>query len=161
MRPAQFSVTLRLRHPEIDPAEISRRLGIEPQHTWRAGDPRRLESGEIGEGVYRETYWVGLLPLAQTIEMLSGRRDPHAVGTPPLEEAAAQGALFLTLLKMKRSAAFWKVFAEQGGSVHCLLQVHCRDRFQFEMSPALLAICVELKVSLSIDVDTAARAVAA
>ena len=92
---------------------------------------------------------------------MSGRRDPHAVGTPPLEEAAAQGALFLTLLKMKRAAAFWRTFTEQGGSVHCLLQVHCRDRFQFEMSPALLAICVELKVSLSIDVDTAARAVAA
>jgi hypothetical protein len=31
MDPQDFSVTFRIRHPSIDPAELSRQLGIEPQ----------------------------------------------------------------------------------------------------------------------------------
>ena len=57
----EFTMSLRIRHPHVEPAEITRNLGIEPQHTWRAGEPRRDSAGgEIG-GQYRETYWMGRL----------------------------------------------------------------------------------------------------
>ena len=35
-----FQLSLRIRHPSIDPASISRELQIEPEHSFRAGDPR-------------------------------------------------------------------------------------------------------------------------
>jgi len=41
MNAYEFTLSLRIRHPGIDPAEISSALGIEPQHTWKAGEPRR------------------------------------------------------------------------------------------------------------------------
>ena len=66
----------------IDPDELSRRLGMEPQHAWRAGERRRGDDGELGSGVYRETYWVGLLPPGPPFGPMFGtsRRGPLAVG---------------------------------------------------------------------------------
>ena len=54
----EFTVSLRIRHPSIEPSRITEALGIEPQHTWKAGEPR----GDPGSvGVYRESYWMGRL----------------------------------------------------------------------------------------------------
>ena len=61
---------------------------------------------------------------------------------------------------MKRSAGFWREFAEQGGTVECLLQVHKPDRFQLELSQALLLALVDLRITLSIEVEGALRAAA-
>jgi hypothetical protein len=161
MGPQEFSIALRVRHPSIDPAEVTRQLGIEPQHAWRAGEPRRVENDAAGSAVHRDTYWLGLLP--------PPRLGP-AFALGPLTEsteerlrgAAAhpQVSLYFTLLKMKRSTAFWREFAEQGGTVECLLQVHKTDRFQLDLSQALLLALVELRITLSIDIEGALRAAA-
>ena len=56
----EFTLSLRIRHPSIEPGEITRNLGIEPQHTWRAGDPRR-DAAEVSspEPTARATGWDG------------------------------------------------------------------------------------------------------
>jgi hypothetical protein len=36
----------------MEPAEITRVLGIEPRHSWKAGEPRAPL-----EGTNRETFW--------------------------------------------------------------------------------------------------------
>ena len=47
----EFTMSLRIRHPTAEPAEITRILGIEPQHMWRVGEARRDAVGrEIGAG---------------------------------------------------------------------------------------------------------------
>lgn len=57
----EFTVSLRIRHPTIDPAKISAALGIEPQHIWRAGEPRCDAAGvELG-GAHHDSYWMGRL----------------------------------------------------------------------------------------------------
>jgi hypothetical protein len=162
MSPDDFSVALRIRHPSIDPEELSRRLGIEPQHAWRAGDPRREENGELGAGMYRETYWVGLLPPGPPFGPMFGvsRRGPLAVGTVQLELAHPQPTILFALLKMKRDAAFWRELVAQGGTIECLLQVHKAERFELELSHPLLLTLVELKITLSVEIDTALRAAA-
>jgi len=157
MGPNDFSIALRIRHPSIDPKEVTRRVGIDPQHAWRAGEPRHVDGDHAGSALHRETYWVGLLP-------------PPVLGPSPwghgvdesLRRAAAlpQASLYFTLLNMKRSAAFWREFADQGGTIECLLQVHRADRFQLDLSQALLLALVELRITLSIDVDGALRAAA-
>jgi hypothetical protein len=164
MSTAGFSVALRLRHPHIAPDELTRHLGIEPQHAWRAGEQRRLENGEPGQGVYRETYWVGLLPSVPLGigEMTGTRRGPlSARSAAALAVITPQSDLFFTLLRMKRAAAFWKTFGDEGGTIECLLQIHAPERFNFEMSQALLTLLVAMRVTLSIEVDSAQRAAAA
>ena len=158
MNPDDFSIALRIRHPSIDPAKVTRELGIDPQHAWRAGEPRHVDEDDAGSAVHRETYWVGLLPPA--------RFWGPAPWGPPVEErlresvALPQASLYFTLLKMKRSAGFWREFADQGGTVECLLQVHKADRFQLDLSQALLLALVDLKITLSIEVEGGLRAAA-
>jgi len=48
-QPLPFQLSLRIRHPSIDPEEISKGLGIEPEHTFRAGQPaiRKVASRQL------------------------------------------------------------------------------------------------------------------
>jgi hypothetical protein len=160
MDPQGFSVRFRIRHPHIDPAELSRQLGVDPQHAWRAGEPRQREPGEVGSGVYRETFWVGSLSAAQPWAGMVAeptRLGPLAVmiNTGPVQP---QVSLYFTLLRMKRAAAFWREFMEQGGTIECLLLINAAESFQLEISQALLLMLVELKIALSIEVEGAGRA---
>jgi hypothetical protein len=172
---SQYSVVLRLRHPDVDPNEITQRLGIAPQYSWRAGEPRRPETADDDQGdaredvvqslTYRESCWMAELStpslLSAFVEAIVARRDPRAVGAPP-RVVPPTAELHLVLAKMKRASAFWHEFVAQGGTIDCLLQVVGVERFQLEMSPALLALCAELRVTLAIEVDgLAQRAVVA
>ncbi len=90
------------------------------------------------------------------------RRGPLPAGLMQRFAASSpQTDLFFTLLKMKRSAAFWKTYADEGGTIECLLQIHAPERFNFEMSQALLTLLVAMRVTLSIEVEGVQRAVAA
>ncbi|HET8699497.1 MAG TPA: DUF4279 domain-containing protein [Gammaproteobacteria bacterium] len=157
----EHSVVLRLRHPNVDPAEITRRLGIAPQYAWRAGDPRLPEHGEEGRGVYRESCWVAVLssasPLGELVDMVAARFAPRAVGAQPRFSPPATAELYFVLYKMKRTAAFWQELVAQGGTIDCLVQVVGAERFHLEMSPALLTLCAELRISLAIEVDGGAQ----
>jgi len=159
---SEHSVVLRLRHPSVDPHELTRRLGIAPQYAWRAGEPRRVDAGDEVHGdvlqtlAYRESCWVAVLsgasPLSELVETVA-RFAPRAVGSQLRATAPATAELHLLLYKMKRAGAFWQEFAAQGGTIDCLIQVVGAQRFQLEMSPTLLALCVELRVTLTIEVD--------
>ena len=58
-----FEVSLRIRHPSLDPAELSREFNIKPQHALRAGDPRPARTGNLTASVRTESYWLGALNL--------------------------------------------------------------------------------------------------
>ncbi len=53
-----FQISLRIRHPSIDPRRISRELKVEPEHTFRAGEPRESSSGIALTAVHAESYWL-------------------------------------------------------------------------------------------------------
>jgi hypothetical protein len=57
-----YSISLRVRHPNLDPAELTGALHLEPVHSWRAGEPRRSVTGSILGGEHRESYWSAPLP---------------------------------------------------------------------------------------------------
>lgn len=156
----EYSLTLRLRHPNFDPTEITQRLGVEPQHAWRAGEPRHTESGR--DGVYRETFWLGML--RSPLEALGA-----PFGAPPRSSAAREDAvaehlaerlvgpqttLFFVLLKMKRDIDFWRTFLHGNGSIECHVQVHHAPRFHLALTPDLLRMFVDLGIAFSIEVDS-------
>jgi hypothetical protein len=56
-----FQLSLRIRHPSMDPADLSREFKIKPEHSFRAGDPRPPRSGIVPASVHTESYWLGAL----------------------------------------------------------------------------------------------------
>jgi len=56
-----FQLSLRIRHPTMDPAELSREFKIEAEHCFRAGDPRPHRSGIMPASVHAESYWLGAI----------------------------------------------------------------------------------------------------
>ncbi len=82
-----FQLSLRIRHPSIDPALLSRELAIDPEHSFRAGEPRRSSSGHAPSTVHGQTYWLGILNPAMW-------RDISFPGRPKLaiaQQASACG----------------------------------------------------------------------
>jgi hypothetical protein len=148
MSTSDFSIALRVRHPSIDPREISRQIGFEPHHSWRAGDTRRPVAGEAAAGAYRETYWVGLLPI----------RELPLLPLPASSEP--QTTIFFTLLRMRRAEAFWRRISDEGGTIECLVEVHGAEGFRIDLSQALLALLVHLRITLSVESHAAIRAAA-
>jgi hypothetical protein len=61
MNPYKYSVSLRFLHPEIDPVIISKYIGIKPNFSWKAGEPRTTPKGDELGGTREETYWTGSL----------------------------------------------------------------------------------------------------
>ena len=57
----EFMASPRIRDSTIDPAGISAALGIEPQHTCGAGEPRSdAGDAELG-GARHDSHWMGRL----------------------------------------------------------------------------------------------------
>src|ERR1700758_4763534 len=115
----EFTISLRIRHPSIDPLMITKTLGIEPQHMWKAGDARRSPAGEALEGNYRESYWMARL-MAQP-ELSSGRSSVESV-------------VLQTLAQLRRSHSFLERLGTDGGVAELHVSLFAREDFRLELS---------------------------
>ena len=135
MHPYSYSISLRLFHPNIDPAEITRFLALEPKYAWKAGDPRQTPKGTPLEGIYRESYWTSnLIPSEQPSE-----------GTL-LEEYLDDLAKQLT-----PSRDFFARIRSEGGRVELFIGMYGGRNFGFELSSSLLSAIADVGLSLSFD----------
>jgi hypothetical protein len=57
-----YAVSLRVRHPCLDLSHLADKLRLEPAHTWKAGEPRRSQTGALLGGNHRDSYWSAALP---------------------------------------------------------------------------------------------------
>ena len=133
----EFTLSLRLRHPAIDPARITQTLGIQPQHTWRAGDPRRDPAGGAREGAYRESYWMGRL--TDEPQLSSGLLSLESV-------------LLQNLVHLRRSHAFLERFKADGGVAELYVSLYAREAFRLELSDESLALLGRLGLAVALDV---------
>jgi hypothetical protein len=133
----EFTISLRIRHPTVDPDRITKALGIEPQHTWKAGDPRRDPGGEELEGDYRESYWMGRLMDAP--QLSSGRLSVETV-------------LQRTLDQLRRSHEFLDELNTNGGVAELQVSLYARENFRLELPADSLALLSRLRVSVVLDV---------
>jgi uncharacterized protein DUF4279 len=96
MNSYQYDISLRVRHPSLDPAEITSALGLNPSRSWRAGEARTTPKGNPLEGRYSNSYCVvklgkGRWPdrtLTVVINELLDQLTPHQ---PLFERIRAQG----------------------------------------------------------------------
>ncbi len=74
-----YQLSLHVRHPSVDPEEISHELGLEAVESFRAGDPRQSRSGVAATAVHGETYWAAVLdPLVWSAPATAARRLTRA-----------------------------------------------------------------------------------
>ena len=140
-----YTVSLRIRHPSIDPRELTKKLGFTPQYSWCAGERKRDASSDAGDARYRETYWLGRLP-TEAIE---------AIPDLPVDNA-----LMFALLRIQRSQAFWNRLLTEGGTARLIIEIFGAEDFTLDLSPSTLAMLARCRVSISVDVHTELRAVA-
>src|SRR4051812_37415542 len=79
----RYQVSFRVRHPRMDPGEISVRLSLAPVISWMAGDVRKSPKGTPLDGRRGATYWSHTLKesegkrLADSLEHFTTRLEPH------------------------------------------------------------------------------------
>ena len=133
----EFTISLRLRHPTIDPATITQILGITPQHTWKAGDPRRDPGGGSREGVYRESYWMGRL-----------MQDPQLSSS----RVSVESVLLQTLAHLRRAQSFLERLDGEGGVAELQVSLFAREDFRLELSAQSLALLGRLGLAITLDI---------
>jgi hypothetical protein len=132
----EFTVSLRIRHPSIDPSRITQTLGIEPQHTWKTGDRRRGPAGADLEGVYRESYWMGRL------------MEPQLSS----DELSVESVLMRTLTQLRRAQDFLEQLHTDGGVAELHVSLFARESFRLDLSAESLALLGRLGLAVALDV---------
>ncbi len=133
----EFMVSLRIRHPKIDPATITAMLGIQPQHTWRAGQPRCDAAGAELGGVYHDSYWMGRL------------MDEPQLSS---ESASVEGVIITTLIHLRRAQSFLEQLSAEGGVAEMLVSLYAREDFRLELPSDTLTVLGRLHLAISLDV---------
>lgn len=114
---------LTISHPALDPDAVTRTLGMEPQHAWRAGDLRTTPKGTALEGTRATGYW------AANPFSYGWRKSTDALVEDTLEEV-------VTLLEPRRK--FLMEFSK-AGSVRIWVRTSSSHNYAFEMAPGMLA----------------------
>ncbi len=90
-------------------------LGIESQHTWKAGDARRSPTGEALEGIYRESYWMGRL-----------MENPQLSS----DHVSVESVLLTALAQLRRSLPFLVGINADGGVAELYISIFAREAFR-------------------------------
>jgi len=138
----EFLMSLRIRHPRIDPEEITKALGIQAQHTWRAGDPRRSSADEELGGTHRESYWMGRL-----------MAEPELAR----DHVSVESEIMHTLGTLRRCFDFLTTLKAEGGSVELQVSLYAREEFRLEFLPESLGLLGRLGVAVAIEVKPNSR----
>jgi len=138
-----FQLSLRIRHPSVDPDELSREFSIEAAHCFRAGDPRASRTGIAS--VHPESYWLGALSAANW---------PVDVTSPgALRLLAAQerlGVVATRSLGWALSLSTRRIVAESG-QVSLLITAPAGELSGFSLAPAVSRVFSELGITLEFE----------
>lgn len=133
----EFTIALRIRHPTMDPARITESLALLPQHTWKAGDPRRDQQGDAIDGVFRESYWMGRL--MEQPQLASGL-------------VCVESVLNDVLLHLRRAQFFLERLHTEGGSTEIQVSLFPRASFRLEWPSSLIAGFSRIRAAVVLDV---------
>jgi|GEM_PF-790759 len=165
-----FQLSLRIRHPSIDPAEISRELKLDPEYSFKAGEPRESSSGSALTAVHSESYWLGSLEPTAWPTLLSGfekRLTENLTQTSPrspLVTERAQGAAvsmmanslgvaleLSTMYFLRAHSEFMRRLQGEGGQVSVLVEAAPRSLTSFTIGPQIGRVLTDLGVAIEFE----------
>jgi hypothetical protein len=157
-RDRAFELALRVRHPSMDPAVISRELKLKPEHSFRAGEPRESVSGIAAAAVHPESYWLATLdPGEWPADHLRGLDLPSVPRTRSKEGmrvmvSSLGMALTLSAVHFLRAHAdFLKRVQAEGGDVALLVEVPVEHAQGFTLTAQVAKVLSDLGVSLEFE----------
>ena len=134
MDEATIEVYLRIRHPNLDPGEITEALGQQPEHCWAAGDVRPAGAEADAATRYAESYWFGLVRVPAEFENL-----------PNLE-----GMLMLAAGWLKSRKHLWKRISEEGGRAELLVTLQTEGTTNIDLTSETMSMLNGIGLSSSI-----------
>jgi hypothetical protein len=127
-----YSVSLRVRHPTLDLNVLTDKLRLEPAHSWKAGEPRRSQSGAQLGGQHRDSYWSAPLPA----QMLG----PNSM---PLETFFSQ-----QVLQLSRHREFLCKLQSDGGEISLLIELQPVPNASLTFSSATARKLADLNIEV-------------
>lgn len=146
-----FQISLRICHPSIDPADISRELGMDAEHSFRAGDPR-----QSGRGTHSESYWIGVLRQITQPFDLSVPNDRRAILAQQRLTATTETldwALGISVSRLLQPRAqFLRNIRAEGGQCTLLVNVLEGEVASFSLHPEVSRLLGELGIIVEFEV---------
>jgi hypothetical protein len=127
-----YAISLRVRHPNLDPAVLTKALHLEPVHCWRAGEPRRSDTGTALGGEHRESYWSAPLP-----------GQPVGSAAFPLELFLGQ-----QLVQLNRHRELLNRLQSDGGQISLLIEVACVENAVLTLSTGVSRKLADLNIEV-------------
>ena len=151
-----FEISLRVRHPSIDPASITRELKVEPEHSFKAGEPRESNSGIALTSVHAETYWLGSLTTLSAVTSLAGFTGARARVARDRLQAAAHLSLSITLdasvvAFLRQHADFIRRLHSEEAQITLLIELSSSSLNAFTLSPQFIKAISDLGVAIEFD----------
>lgn len=153
-----FELALRIRHPSMDPAVLSKELGLEPTHTFRAGQLREPRSSASPASVHTESYWLGTLdPAAWLLDIWpTGRASmPVTAAVTARARQSLGSALDLTARVLVRAhVALFERIRVEGGQACLLVSLSPTVVDSFSMAPEVSQIFGQLGITIEFEMMT-------
>jgi hypothetical protein len=129
-------VNLRIWHPTLDPDNVTRTLGLAPEVSWRAGEPRKTPKGTPLQGVRTEGYWTS---------------DPFSYGWRQSTDAQLEDALEELVSFLEPYREFLRELSREG-AVRIWASTHSNRNFAVELPPNMLGRLASLGATFVHDV---------
>jgi hypothetical protein len=150
-----FQLSLRIRHPSIDPALLSRELAIDPEHSFRAGEPRLSSSGRAPATVHAQTYWLGILNPALWLDLSFPGRPKLAVTEKHLHMGLEQRlgwALSLSAARFRsKHASLLRSIAADGGQVSVIVALSAVAVGSLSLTPEVAGTFSDLGITIEFE----------
>jgi hypothetical protein len=156
-----FELSLRIRHPSMDPAEMSHELRLQAEHSFKAGEPRESVSGIAATSVHAESYWLGTLnpaawPTALTAFDMSFPGQPRLQVAKDRLQMLVSDSLGMTLTLctsffLRTHADFVRRVQTEGGEVSLIVELSPKAMQGFTLTPQIGRALSELGVSVEFE----------
>jgi hypothetical protein len=133
----EFTMSLGVRHPDIDPEHITRALNLQPEHVWRKGEERLDQAGGVLGGNHRASYW--FCEIAPR---------PKFQG----ERIGVEHELSRVLHLLRKSIVFMQDLHYGGGATELFVTIFARGDFRIELLPEEAALLGRLGVAMTIEI---------
>jgi hypothetical protein len=153
--PIPFELALRIRHPSMDPAELSRELGLEPTHTFRAGQMREPRSSASPASVHAESYWLGALdPAGWLADIWPGLStelpEKRAIKTAAMKNLGMGLALCARALARSHAPLFERI-RDEGGQASLLVSLSPVVVDNFSVAPEISQMLGDLGITVEFE----------
>jgi hypothetical protein len=154
-----FQISLRIRHPSMDPAEISAALNIEAEHSFRAGELRRSNSGLATASVYQDSYWLGVLRPSGPVIDVAFHDDQRSKSAQKQLSAARRSLTWALALStgrfLNQNADLLRRIRAEGGEVTLIVGICSDEVGSFTLAPEASRLLGELGIAVEFELSSA------